>query len=432
MRKHLLFVLPLLLFSLTAFSQKALYRHPSILGVHFFLNDFRNTSLFGELPRMEAGMGLSYLKGIRSFMDGSIQLNGSFPDNVLKYSGGPTVKRLLLETEATLQGRLSPAAHHFQPYLFLGAGTSWYHNTLSAFIPVGVGVEWRYKDVFIALNTGYKPSLTAGVNHRFYYSLSIAGIVGKAQKEKKVLPAPALLPPVPIDSDHDGIVDTADACPTIAGIARFAGCPDSDGDDIIDPSDKCPYLFGVAKYDGCPIPDSDKDGINDEQDRCPSVPGVAAYGGCPVPDEDGDGVNDEEGHCRTVAGAAENHGCPLIKREWTTQMQQAAQNLFFETGSYKLLAKSFPALEQVVQLLKDNPELKLIIEGHTDNAGSVETNQGLSEKRAGAVVVYLIEKGISAVRLQATGYGQSRPIADNATKAGRSKNRRVELKLHYQ
>jgi len=86
-------------------------------------------------------------------------------------------------------------------------------------------------------------------------------------------------------------------------------------------------------------------------------------------------------------------------------------------------------LDGLVSLLQAHPELNLAIDGHTDNSGSPEKNQVLSHKRAAAVRAYLVKKGIAAARLTATGYGQERPRADNATPEGKAANRRVELKV---
>lgn len=118
-----------------------------------------------------------------------------------------------------------------------------------------------------------------------------------------------------LDTDGDGIVDSLDKCPTIAGLAKYNGCPipDSDSDGVNDEVDKCPTIPGLAKYNGCPIPDSDSDGVNDEVDKCPTVKGFARYNGCPIPDSDSDGVNDEMDKCPTLAGPASNGGCPVLK-----------------------------------------------------------------------------------------------------------------------
>jgi OOP family OmpA-OmpF porin len=149
--------------------------------------------------------------------------------------------------------------------------------------------------------------------------------------------------------------------------------------------------------------DTDKDGVNDEEDRCPNLPGTAA-----------------------------NNGCPEVKQEVVNRANYVAKNVFLISGSAKLSPKSFKALDELAKILADDPNLKLSIEGHTDNTGSMELNQRLSESRANAVRDYLLSKGVSETRLTAIGYGPDRPIADNKTAAGRARNRRVEMKLGYE
>ncbi|HQW83259.1 MAG TPA: OmpA family protein, partial [Ferruginibacter sp.] len=172
-----------------------------------------------------------------------------------------------------------------------------------------------------------------------------------------------------------------------------------------------------------------KDGINDEEDKCPTVPGVARYNGCPIPDTDGDGVNDEEDKCINEKGPASNFGCPVISEEIIQRVNVAAKNVFFSTGSSKLLTKSYSKLNDVVSILTDNPTYKVQIDGHTDSQGADDKNQTLSEARAASVKAYLVSKGIDEGRLSSTGYGETKPVADNKTAAGRAKNRRVEMTL---
>ena len=229
------------------------------------------------------------------------------------------------------------------------------------------------------------------------------------------------------DRDNDGVLDDDDKCPDTPGLASLQGCPDRDGDGIADGDDKCPDQAGLAKYDGCPVPDTDGDGVNDEEDKCPNEKGLARYQGCPIPDTDGDGVNDEEDKCPSRPGPASNQGCPEISKEVVERINIAAKNVFFATGKYNLLAKSNASLNEVAKLMKDDPSLILDISGHTDDVGSEESNQTLSENRANAVKEYLVKQGIAENRLNATGYGEAKPVADNKTAAGRAKNRRTEM-----
>ena len=245
--------------------------------------------------------------------------------------------------------------------------------------------------------------------------------------------APPLPPPIPVvviqDRDGDGVLDVVDRCPDTPGLAALQGCPDRDGDGIADIDDKCPDVFGIARYQGCPIPDTDGDGVNDELDKCPTVAGIARYQGCPIPDTDGDGVNDEEDKCINEKGPASNFGCPVINEEIIKKVNRAAQNVFFETAKSKLLPKSLVSLNTVVTILNENPTYKVQIDGHTDDVGKDEYNHNLSHERAASVKAYLVSKGIAETRLNSTGYGETKPVADNKTAVGRAKNRRVEMTL---
>ena len=118
---------------------------------------------------------------------------------------------------------------------------------------------------------------------------------------------------------------------------------------------------------------------------------------------------------------------PEPASETTTAKPVILKNVFFETGSAALRPESATELNRLKELLEENPELKIRINGHTDNVGSEEDNQVLSENRAKAVYDFLVEKGIGRQRLRFKGYGESKPIATNETAEGRQLNRRTEF-----
>ncbi|NJL15134.1 MAG: OmpA family protein [Microscillaceae bacterium] len=103
--------------------------------------------------------------------------------------------------------------------------------------------------------------------------------------------------------------------------------------------------------------------------------------------------------------------------------------MLFETGKAIIKPVSYPLLDELVNLLREYPDAFITLEGHTDSEGTEEDNLQLSKDRAASVRQYLIDKGIDATRISSTGYGESRPIDTNATEAGRSRNRRVEMRL---
>jgi OmpA-OmpF porin, OOP family len=273
------------------------------------------------------------------------------------------------------------------------------------YAPVGLGLQVNVTpDLFLLVNSQYRIPLTSLQHQHFFHSIGIAGAISR----KKIV--------------H------ATLAPLSSPVVKQAIPTDVDGDGILDQLDSCPLVAGVIRYHGCPVPDRDGDGIFDEEDECIDVKGIAAYKGCPMPDKDMDGVADAQDKCPDMAGSAVNGGCPEIAT-LKTMINWAAQNIFFETGSYYLLPRSFTSLDSVATLLNKIPALQLTIEGHTDNIGTRAKNQLLSENRARTVMDYLIRVGINNGRLKSIGFGQERPITTNTTQEGRAKNRRVELRI---
>jgi len=227
------------------------------------------------------------------------------------------------------------------------------------------------------------------------------------------------------DTDSDGIQDSEDKCPNEAGLAEFNGCPDSDGDGFVDSEDMCPTVEGLEQFNGCP--DTDGDGVMDSKDACPNEAGPIENKGCPVVDTDGDGVADADDKCPNVAGSAENFGCPVVTAEVQKEITDLARAIYFKTGSDAFTDETQIRLEGIDKILTEFTTTNFVVEGHTDSTGSDAINQKLSQKRAEAVMNYLIENGFPAENLKAVGYGSANPIGDNKTSKGRQANRRVEI-----
>jgi len=252
-------------------------------------------------------------------------------------------------------------------------------------------------------------------------------------------------PEEPADADGDGIAGDADKCPTEAedkdGFEDENGCPDpdNDGDGVADASDKCANeaetMNQIDDGDGCPEKDEDQDGLVGTADECPSEPedkdNFEDENGCPDPDNDADGVADANDKCpaesESANGFQDEDGCPDDLPADVKKFTGAIKGINFRLNSAKLTGGSSRILNGAVKVLQAYPELRVEIAGHTDNTGDAEKNRVLSQERADSVKNYLVSKGIPAERLEAKGYGPDKPLADNTTKAGQAKNRRVEF-----
>ena len=176
------------------------------------------------------------------------------------------------------------------------------------------------------------------------------------------------------------------------------------------------------------LTDTDGDGITDINDRCPGHKGTAKYGGCPIPDTDGDGINDDEDRCPLVEGAASKKGCPdFTEAEKTVSKDTLRFIVYFEPGRSVLRTEAYSTLSKVVKLLKANPKLHVIFNGHTDNAGSVEANSIRAFDRASVCADHVASFYINKNRLVVAAYGNKMPVADLADPLLQWKNRRVEI-----
>jgi outer membrane protein OmpA-like peptidoglycan-associated protein len=253
------------------------------------------------------------------------------------------------------------------------------------------------------------------------------------------------------DRDNDGIIDEDDACPDDPedkdGFEDEDGCPDPDNDKdgIPDVADKCPNdpedKDGFEDLDGCPDLDNDKDGIPDVKDKCPNEPedfdGFEDEDGCPDPDNDHDGIPDDKDKCpnekETINGVDDEDGCPDEGDphvEVTSEKVTIDTKIQFDFDSAVIKSESYSILNQVALTLLANPQLKKIrVEGHTDERGTDAYNLVLSQRRAESVMQYLIGRNVPSERLEAVGYGESKPLAQGHDEAAWYKNRRVEFTI---
>lgn len=340
-------------------------------------------------------------------------------------------EKILTELDLRFNYNILPKEDYIvSPYIFAGINASYHDIFFGADIPLGLGFNFNLThnhDLYLNLESAYKISATDhDVNH-LQHSVGFVYWFKRGYRVPKAEAVAEVEIPKVVDTDNDGIPDDQDQCPTIAGTAQFNGCPDTDGDGVSDKDDACPLVAGLAQFNGCP--DTDGDGIPDNTDKCPYVAGPADRGGCPVPDRDKDGFPDDVDKCPDVYSTT-NGGCPEIRKEVIMQVEKAAKAIFFETGKATIKPISYKSLDAVVSILKNDPSLYADIEGHTDNVQpKTYTNMDLSQKRADAVRNYFINKGIDGGRLTSQGFGETQPIADNNTAAGRAQNRRTVIKL---
>lgn len=187
--------------------------------------------------------------------------------------------------------------------------------------------------------------------------------------------------------------------------------------------------------------DTDKDRLPDDIDMCPAAPedgkGSNPDDGCPetLNDADSDGVLDAEDACPHEPGPRSEdpakNGCPeFIRRGKDSDLIEVLQEVEFAFDRADLLPRAFPILNEVVRLLRVNPDIELVrIEGHTDDVGTDKYNDELSQSRANSVMRYLTTRGIVPERLAAEGVGKRRPLEQGTTAAARQKNRRVEFHI---
>ena len=399
----------------------------SSFGNEFFnVNDHWNILPSISYVGVSKSIGDGFSIGARGSLNKISKLGDVSVDDLSHYAIDGTIKYDFIKRNTVID-----------PFVEIGGGYTWVDEIGAGTANGGLGLNiWFSENVGLTLQSTYKHAFEDyGVKH-FQHLAGISVKFGGT------------------DTDGDGIYDKDDACPEVAGLEAFNGCPDADGDGIEDSKDACPNEAGSKEMNGCPdadgdgvadkddacpneaglpalagCPDADGDGVADKDDACPSEAGPAENKGCPWADKDGDGVLDKDDQCPDVAGTVANAGCPEVTAEVQKQLNDYARTILFDTGKSSIKAESTSVMVDIITILKEYPNAKFTVEGHTDSVGSEKLNQSLSESRALSVKEFLVDKGIEEFRLSAVGYGESKPIATNNTRAGRTQNRRVEINL---
>ena len=423
------FILFASLFS-NAQDQKVNKNKPASIALKASILNFKKTPQTEGLTVSTPAVGVQFFKGIAPKFDAVVNLDFSslkYPYYVSSKQPKATTNAIYAAIDTRIHIKLATDDKSIVPYAILGLGLAKDATNFTGYAPMGLGVQFKakqgsYLHVFGTHNAEASKLTKMHTNFGISYSFPLK------LKEKKAIALP--IESVQADQDDDGVSNDKDDCPERSGLLKYKGCPvpDEDGDGINDENDKCPDAEGTVQYRGCPVPDTDKDGVPDDQDKCPTIAGLARYNGCAIPDTDKDGINDELDQCPTIAGIAGNNGCEDLQ----PKLNSIAAALKFEIGQVNINAKSLQGLDSLVQIMTLYPKTSLVITGHTDNTGTIKINNRLSLLRAKKVQSYLVKKGLAENRTTLIGMADAQPIASNATKEGRTQNRRADLTIKYE
>ena len=400
-------------------------------------NDYLGTSDWNTLPSISTLSVSKYLKdGFSLQLAGSVNRIDNDGSGDFYYAIDANVK---YDVNKLVNWAFGSTTSYFDPYVYLGGGYTSVGGEGEAMLNAGAGFNvWFNENLGLNFQSGAKRNFSDKVADHFQHTFGVVfKFGGKDTDGDGVYDKDDSCPDVAglvafngcPDADGDGIQDSKDSCPNVAGLAALNGCPDADGDGIADKNDMCPNEKGSAANRGCP--DSDNDGVVNKDDKCPNVAGPAVNGGCPWPDTDGDGVLDKDDNCDNEVGPASNNGCPepVITEAAVKTINMGAKSILFNSGRSSFKKGVSKDLDAIVAIMNEFPKATFALGGHTDSTGSAKINSRLSQQRADAVMNYFVKNGVDASRLTSKGYGSANPIADNKTRAGRTENRRVEIKV---
>jgi len=287
------------------------------------------------------------------------------------------------------------------PYVLAGTGimrtsSNVLETETSALANLGIGVMYRFGESPVSLRLEYRQRFELYNTVTYDDAITSLGIQYSFGKKSEPIVVPVWRDE---DSDQDGIMNSADVCPStpVGQTVNARGCPR----------------------------DSDFDGVGDDDDQCPSTARGAIVNavGC-SDDQDVDGYDNTIDECLdTMLGArVDAGGCQILAVIDLPSVK-------FEAASDTIIDGYQIELNRAAASLVANPEYVVEVAGYTDSDGNYTNNQALSEVRAIRVREYLVSQGVNPDNITARGYGEAGPIADNRTSEGREMNRRVEIRI---
>ncbi|MEO6777644.1 MAG: outer membrane beta-barrel protein [Kofleriaceae bacterium] len=404
-----------------------------------------------ELQRLSPEFGLRYAYALAPnwALEGEGSLITATTQGMDVGGGGPNGTAKLWNLRAQVVFQL-PTSTGFVP--FAAAGFGMMHGTSELLgssnhwpIHVGGGVRFYVTDaIAVRLDGRY----LRGPSEQAPYTLN-AGF-GEFSLGLSYTPTIVSRPEIPRvdgDRDGDGIPDSLDKCPDQPEDKDMYqdddGCPDpdNDGDGIPDDKDKCPLdpedKDGFQDEDGCPDLDNDGDGIPDAVDKCPNEPedkdGFQDLDGCPDPDNDGDGIPDVKDKCpnepETINGFQDDDGCPdkgdpLVVL--SPDRLELLESIRFQRD--KLARSSNNLLGQIGATLRAHTELvRIRVTVHVQPTANSDKDQSISDARAALIRDWLVQYGIDAKRIEARGFGGTKPLVPPDQRGAAAINDRVEL-----
>ncbi|MCI4670146.1 MAG: OmpA family protein [Bacteroidia bacterium] len=419
------------------------------IGIGLGLKDFENLPVDGSLDFNAMSPAIYGHVGRVLAPSWELQLSGMVPIPNFQYTATlEPINQANFHLNYRLHnGYILKSNSGFGPYLSAGVSSSFRNFQDSSFIlsvPLGLGFRIQpAKIVSFHLSGHYHLAAVANRSQpQVSFQTGFTFHLGKAREiEEK---------PSKNDMDGDGVKDKKDQCPTVVGLKEFNGCPDSDGDGVPDKDDTCAEIPGSPNNEGCPptdtdkdgliypedlcpdekgtvngCPDSDMDGIADKEDLCPDEKGNRESKGCP--DRDSDGVPDKEDRCPDEYGLLEYNGCSSDPSSGF--MKELSSKIKFESKSDQLMPSTLVALDELADLLAEQPDKAVMLSVHTDNNGDKYQLLQLSQQRGNACKNYIVNKGISESRIMIQAYGSYLPIVDNFETGKSEANNRVEIRI---